>query len=400
MDRHIIYFGIDGFPIEVERVRDRRLAGRPVALIPSSGARAVVAAVSAEARSEGVREGMALTLAKRYCPKLQIILPDPALYQRAQDAALHILGDYSPLIEPEGYGRIYLDLTGTRRLFGDAKDVGAKMRKEVNERLRLTGDLGLATNKLVSRVAGELAHAGIWDVLPGSEAAFLSPLPPWLLPGVGALTARRLLEELNLRTVGQVAAVDPAHLRMAFGALGAILAQRARGIDPRPVLPPARVPEATADMLLGSDTNDELQLEAALWQLAERLGAHLRSLGKVALELKLTARFSDGRDATRTLRLSCFTNLDLELAEHLVELGRRLFERRVRVRYVRAAAPRLEEENLQRDLFGVEPEREKLRALHGALDRLRGKYGLDSIKWGKVALAEQLRDISQTEDKN
>jgi len=388
MNRHIIYFGIDGFPIEVERVVDRRLRDRPVALIPRTGSRTVIAAASPEARAEGVREGMALTLAKRYCPKLQVLLPNPPLVRRAQNKVLEVLGEFSPLVEPEGQGRVYLDLSGTRRLLGEAKDAGAKMRREVSDRLRLSGDLGLASNKLVSRVAGELAHAGIWDVLPGGEAAFLSPLQPWRLPGVGELGARRLMEDLNLKTLGQVAAVDPAHLRMAFGAFGTVLARRARGIDPRPVLPPARVPEVSAELLLGEDTNEQIQLDSALWQLAERLGVYLRLNRKIPLTLRLTARFADGRDHSRTVRVTQPTNLDIELAASLAEAGRELLTRRVRVRYLRATAPKLADENLQLGLFGDAPERERLRRLHLAIDRLRGKYGDDAIKWGTVALAE------------
>jgi len=392
MARHIIYFGIPDFSIAVERVRDRQLRERPVVMIPSTGARTVIAAASVEARAEGVREGMPLTVARRYCPRMQILLPDPALYRRAMTKVVGVLSQYSPLIEPEGYGHIYLDISGTRRLLGEAKDAGAHMRREIGAQLRLEGDLGLATNKLVSRVAGELAHAGMWDVLPGNEADFLSPLPPWRLPGIGAIGARRLMEELNLRTVGEVSRIDPAYLHMAFGPFGAVLAQRARGIDPRPVLPPARTPTAMAETLLADDTNDALQLDAAVFVLAERLGLYLRTQGKVARNLQLTARFGDGRDFSRSCRLEEPTNLDVELAAALRAPTEKLFGRRVRVRYLRLNATRLDEENRQRGLFGDSPEHERLRALHHALDRLRAKYGQESVTWGQVAQAKAERE--------
>lgn len=367
-------------------------------LAPKAGSRAVVVAASREARSDGIYEGMPLPLARRYCPKLQILLPDDALYHRAQTAMAGVLSAYSPLVEPETQGRLYVDLSGTRRLLGEAKDVGWRMRREIAERLRLAGDLGLATNKLISRVAGDLVHEGIWDVFPGGEAAFLAPLPPWHLPGIGAVQARRLLEELNLRSVGQIAAVDPAHLEMAFGAFGAVLAQRALGIDPRPVLPPARTPRAMAETLLAEDTNDDRQLDAAVWILAEQLGRHLRQRGQLPLSLQLTARFSDGRDQMRTVRLAEPSNLDLDLAAALKPAADKLFERRVRLRYLRLQAPQLAAENLQRNLFGEPPAREQTRALHRAIDRLREKYGDPVIRWGTVALAEKLRE-PQAENK-
>lgn len=226
MTRHIIYFGIRDFAVAVERVRDKRLRERPVVMIPSAGARAVIAASSPEARAEGVREGMPLTVARRYCPKLQILLPDPALYRRAMTKVVGLLAHYSPLVE---------------------------------------------------------------------------------------------------------------------------------------------------------DTNDDLQLDAAVFVLAEKLGTHLRTLGKVAKNLRLTARFSDGRDFSRSIKLAQPSNLDLDLAAALREPAGKLFDRRVRVRYLRLNATRFDEEDLQRSLFGDPPERERLRALHRTLDRLRAKYGDEAV---------------------
>lgn len=390
--RHIICFNIHGFPIEVERVRDASLRGRPVVLTPKSGSRAVVAAVSQEARREGISEGMPLALAKRYCPQTRVILPNEPLYQRAQDSMQKILNRFSPLVEPETPGRLYIDLTGTRRLLGEAKDVGADMRREIAGRLQLSGDLGLATNKLVSRVAGDLVRDGIWDVFPGGEAAFLAPLPPWRLPDVGAVTSRRLLEELGLRSVGQIAAIEATHLEMAFGNFGLVLFQRARGIDPRPVLPPVRAPGATTEMLLAADTNVDEQLEGAIWGLAEQLGRHLRKRGKTALSLQLTARFSDGRDQQRSISLANPTNLDHDLVVQIKEAAAQLFARRVRVRYLRLTAARLEDENLQRGLFDDDDAVERSRALHRAIDRIRDKYGDQALQRGPVALAEKMRE--------
>jgi len=390
--RHIICFNVHGFPIEIERVRDASLRERPVVLTPKSGSRAVVAAVSPEARREGITEGMPLALARRYCPQMRIILPNESLYQRAQQSMTKILSRFSPLVEPEAPGRLYVDLTGTRRLLGEAKDVGAVMRREIAGRLSLSGDLGLATNKLVSRVAGDLVRDGLWDVFPGGEASFLAPLPPWRLPDVGAVTSRRLLEELGLRSVGQIAALEATHLEMAFGSFGLVLFQRARGIDPRPVLPPTRAPGATAEMLLAADTNDDEQLTAAVWGLAEQLGRHLRQRGKTALSLQLTARFSDGRDLRRSVSPAKPTNLDHELVVEIREAAAQLFARRVRVRYLRLTAARLEDENLQRDFFSDDDAVERSRALHRAIDRIREKYGEQAVKRGPVALAEKLRE--------
>jgi DNA polymerase-4 len=176
-----------------------------VAIVPSHSDRGLLQTVSAEARADGVREGMPVYQARRLCPSLMLIPPDPLLAARAMENLLRLAGRYSPTWEAAAPGRLYLDLTGSGRLHGSGRDVAARMEKEIGDALTLWGTVGLAGNKLVSRIASEIIkRPGVCEILRGSEKTFIGPLPVGVLPGVGS-ARQTILQELNLRRVEQVA---------------------------------------------------------------------------------------------------------------------------------------------------------------------------------------------------
>ena len=153
MDRHIAFFQIPSFEIALVRRHESALRSRPIAIGTRQSARACLREVSQEASEDGVRPGMSVELARRLCPRMQIFPPDPlraaAVHQRLQ----RIMAEYAPVWEPVGHGHVFLDLTGTQRLFGPAVDTAMRIEREVIRREHLTGVLGVGTNKLISRVA-------------------------------------------------------------------------------------------------------------------------------------------------------------------------------------------------------------------------------------------------------
>ena len=151
MPRTILFIDPPAFCTTVEALVAPALRTRPVAVAPPGAERAVVLALSTEARRAGVERGMAVRQARKLCPDLVLIPPNPRLYARASSALHQILRAYAPVIEPRGYGHAFLDLTGTGRLFGPPVDVAARVRREVRERLRLPLSVGVAANKLVSQ---------------------------------------------------------------------------------------------------------------------------------------------------------------------------------------------------------------------------------------------------------
>src|SRR5262245_25997366 len=313
MSRSVLHVDIAAFPIAVERVIEPELRGRPVLLAPAGSARALVLLASQEAAHDGVRAGMPLPVALRRCPGAAVLHPNESLYRRATGAVLSLLGGYSPLVEPAALGQTFLDLTGTGRLFGAAQDAAARIRGEIEARLRLRPTVGLATSKLVSRVAARVIRPdGLCDVFPGSEATFLAPLPVGLLPAAHGATRERLAD-LNVGRVADLLRFSAAQLVVAFGAHGGRLRSQALGIDASPVRPPETAAAVVEEETLAEDSNEEAALLRTLLGLCERAGARLRRLGARAGRLRVTLRHSDEVVARREERLEPPLASDLAL---------------------------------------------------------------------------------------
>ncbi len=390
MERRILHLRVISFPVEVYRVKDPFLKGRPVVVSAGRGPRGVVLSASREAEEDGVRPGMTLPEARRWCRGALVLPPDPILFDRAERALAGILQRFSPMVEPVGGGRLYVDLTGTGRLLGAAVDVARRIQKEIGQRLSLGPNAGLGVNKLISGVATQVRRpVSLLDVLAGQEEDFLSPLAIRHLPAVNPRTEGRLLEELNIRKVKELRAVDLPHLNLAFGANGPTLYRQARGIDESPVRPPERALTVEADETLSEDTNDDSKLLGCLYAMLERCGARLRALGLPAGEALLSARYSDGVTVSRTTAISPPSTRDLTLYSHVRPLFERVVARRGRVRYLRVRFMKLAPAPAQMLLFEPSaPSREGLRepGLIAALDRVRGRFGARSITFGRAAV--------------
>ena len=383
MERHVLHLDVTAFAVAVERVVEPRLRGRPVVVAPPHAPRALVRAVSVEARRWGIAPGTPLAQARRACRELVVLAPNERLYARASRAVFRVLADFAPVVEPAGDGDAYLDLTGTGRLLGPPVDVAERLRREMRARLRLGPTLGLAANKLVSRVAGETSRPeGLCRVSPGGERGFFAPLPVGLLPGVAEDVRERLLE-FNVRLLGELAVVSAGHLTMAFGSLGPVLHQRARGVDFSPVRPPERRPAVAEELTLPDDTNDPEELAAYLFALAERAGARLRGLGALAGEVAVEAHYSDYRQTRRHARLGQPADDNHALFEAARVLLESALTRRVRVRHLRLVLRRLGRRPRQLELFAA-PKPQKHGELPAALDRIRTRYGEGAVRFGRT----------------
>src|SRR5919201_693763 len=153
MPRSVLFIDPPAFCTSVEGLVAPALRTRPVAVAPPGADRATIIALSAEARLAGVSQRIPVRHARKICPDLVLLPPNPVLYARASRALHEIFRMYAPTIEPRGYGHAFLDLTGTGRLFGPAVDVAARVQREVRERLRLPVSVGVAANKMVSQAA-------------------------------------------------------------------------------------------------------------------------------------------------------------------------------------------------------------------------------------------------------
>ncbi len=404
MPRSILFVDPPAFCTTVEALVAPALRTRPVAVAPPGAERAVVLALSTEARRAGLERGMAVQQARKLCPDLVLIPPNPRLYARASSALLEILRAYAPVIEPRGYGHAFLDLTGTGRLFGPPVDVAARVRREVRERLRFPLSVGVAANKLVSQAvvrADRRSDAGDSDALIvpyGVEAGFLAPHPLIVLPDLHPRVRTRL-DDYQLDCIGEVAAISESALCAVFGGTGRTLRARALGIDPRPVLPPERLAELRLAHILSTDTNDLGVLHALLRTLTERLGRRLRRGGLVARRLRLEVGYADHTDAARAVPLP-LSALDADLWDAARQALAMANRKRIAVRGLTLTMERVEDQSAQLELWessaGVihrdgeigdaagRPATPPLRrfALQGAVDRIHSRYGTRGVLRG------------------
>jgi DNA polymerase-4 len=391
LSRYIIHIHIPAFPIAVARVRRPDLRERPVAVAPLHSERALVLAVSAEARQEGVYKGMPLAKAVQFCPNLNILSPDPELTGKAVQVLSAAVARYTPLWEPARPGHIFLDVTGTERLWGRAKDTAGRLRREIREQLSLPGVAGVAGNKLVSGIAAEVitpetrsSSTGVLDVDPGGESSFIAPLKVDVLPGIGPVRKRLLLEELNITLAGEIAALELYHLKLVFGREAYVMHQRSLGIDPTPVYPPRAEPKVTAEQTLRVDENDDRKLLGVLYGLVEQCGRELRQRELFCSRAGLTIRYADQQELSGRLELDQPGFWDQELYEPLQALFLKLCQRRVRVRFLRVwfwdfCAP-----ITQLSLFQTPSLNEKTAGLTRALERVRSKHGGQALCYGRV----------------
>lgn len=384
MTRDILHLAVPDFDVALARAVDPSLLHRPLAVAVGQSQGSLLRCVSIEARQDGVIPGMNVHLARKCCPALQLLTPRPELVCRAVRVLQTLAGHCSPLWELNGEGKLFLDLTGSRRLLGSPLDVATRLEQQIADRLQLPAICGVAGNKLVARMAAStLNRPGICDVLRGSERNFIAPMAVSCLPGIGRLRTERLLQDLNLHRVEQVAALSVAQLEPICGPFSALLQQRSHGIDPDPVRPPQRAMNVIEEALLERASNEETIIRAALGRLAERCGLHLRSLGRGSKRLHLALVYADGHRAERRLTLASPCHLDLDLMNAADKLLQRAWQRRIRLRLLRLSCEQLVAPSRQLTLFSEPQTKRGSDILQNSFDELRNRFGNQAVGWGR-----------------
>jgi DNA polymerase-4 len=338
----------------------------------------------------GIRKGMALRRAVRFCKDAQILPPHPDRYELAMRDVLKRTLPYSPLIETgEDDGHLFMDATGTSRLFGPPRDVAWRLRRQIKTDLGLDPVWSVAPNKLVAKVATRLVKPdGEYIVAPGEEKALLAPLPVGLLPGIEHADQLRL-REFNLTHAFQVAALSLEQLEIPFAARARLLYEAVRGIDPSVVLPVGqKPPKVIADHEFGTDTNDAHNLEAVLYGLVEQVGSRLRRRRRAARRIAVILDYSDGMRRARQLAVRPATANDLILFERACRTFQLAWTRRVRIRHMRLVCDRLIFPPAQLELFAADQAaNEKRCGLITAIDTVRQRFGNQALRFGRTLAA-------------
>jgi nucleotidyltransferase/DNA polymerase involved in DNA repair len=381
--RSIIHLDMDAFYASVEQLDHPAYRGRPVVVgaDPKGGAgRGVVAACSYEARRFGVRSALPISRAYRLCPQAVFVLPRMARYVEMSDRIFAILREYTDLMEPLSIDEAFLDVTGSRRLFGPAEAIGRTLKARIRAEVGLVASIGIAPNKFLAKIGSDLKKPdGFVVVAPGQERAFLDPLPLSRLWGVGPKTETRLTQ-LGFSTVGQLARCPVATLEEVFGQGGRALWELANGIDDRSVEPVQEAKSIGAEHTFGEDTADPDLLRRTLLDLADRVGQRLRHDGVLAGGVTLKHRDHRFQTITRAAVLSHPTDVGDTLFREAWRLFTRLDREGGLVRLVGITATRLapaDRPEEQLDLF--QPPPDPRRTLARTMDAIRERFGSEAI---------------------
>jgi DNA polymerase-4 len=377
---------MDAFYASVEQLRRPELRGKPV-IVGHDGPRGVVAAASYEARKFGVHSAMPSATARRLCPGAIFVGADFAAYRDASAVVFSVLRRYTPVIEPLSLDEANLDLSGNREARGQPDAIGRRLKAEVLEATGgLTASVGIASVKAVAKIASEHQKPdGLVVVPPGTEAAFLAPLPLRALPGLGPAAERRL-DGLGLKTVGDIARTPVEVLSARLGSAGPTMLAMAMGDDPRAVSIPGMPKSISREVTFERDVRDAGSLRRTVRTLAQDVTQSLRRNGLWAKTVRLKVRFEGFDTHTFQATLATATDLDEEVLATADRLLREALAKPRPVRLIGIGAAGLTEAT-QDGLF--DQDRSRRRSLDSAMDQLRRRFGPQAVHRGQAVIGEQ-----------
>jgi DNA polymerase IV len=392
----ILHVDLDAFFVSCELLRRPELGGLPVVVgggreshpgqVRQPG-RGVVAAASYEARAYGVRSAQPLAKALGLCPELVVLPVDIAEYARISHQVFSILAEYTPLVEPGSLDEAFLDLTGADHLSHGGEAAAKEITSRLATELGLPCSVGVATTKVVAKVASDLHKPrGLVVVAPGAESDFLAPLAVECLPGAGPKTTAKL-KLLGIDTLGKLATAPTSLLIETLGPNSEALQLRARGVDPSPVVVPGIPKSISREETYSKDLLSRKELGDRLAALSAGVGSRLRSSSLAAHSVTIKVRFANFETVTRTRRLPEATFADLELEAGALELFEEVWTHGQAVRLLGVGAEGLSEVR-QMSLFENGGERDE--RLDLALDGLRGRFGGHAISRGTASLDDPI----------
>src|SRR5512138_3127639 len=404
MPRTILHIDLDAFFCAVEEVRDATLRGKAFAVGGKPEERGVVASCSYAARRMGVRSAMPMSRAIRLCPGLIIVPSRHGRYSDVSRQVMQRLQDLTPLVEQISIDEAFLDLSDIHEA---PEQIAQKLQSRINTELQLPCSIGIASNKLVAKIATEVGKAlrlreirsaqreagppnALTIVPPGEEAAFLAALPAEMLWGVGPKTSARLTE-LGIHTIGDIAKWPESELIRLFGENGRDLARHSKGIDDRPITTERETKSISQEITYSRDVRDDRVLEKTLHEMSAEVGKQLRENNLAGKTIKLKLRWPDFTTLTRQTTLNSPTDQEEEIERVALELLRSVRKPNQAVRLIGVGVTGLGQPIRQLGLWdssethrtaAVRINSEKERKLQEVMDELQEKYGRNVIHKG------------------
>jgi len=380
----ILHVDMDAFFVSVELLERPELRGLPVIVGGKANERGVVTSASYEARKFGVHSAMPLRTAAKLCPGAVFLDNRHELYSQWSDRVAAILGKYSPVVEMASIDEAYLDLTGTERIQGPALAAAHHLINEITDSTGLPCSGGLASTRLVAKVASEQAKPrGLVWVPRGAEAKFLSALSVRKIPGIGKVT-QAALAAAQIHIVEELAAVPREKLEERFGRWGTALYRKARGHDTYEFFVEAQPKSISHNCTFAKDTAERQIVESTLSRLAQKAGKRLRDAGLFCRTVTLTLRYADFRMITRSRTLAAPTDLDSVILSTIRELLTSCWTGAPKLRLVGVGLSSFLPASAATGQMQLldDARREKLERLARTTDRLRDRFGFSKVQLG------------------
>ncbi|HEY60981.1 MAG TPA: DNA polymerase IV [Anaerolineae bacterium] len=383
--RKILHLDLDAFFCSVEEKFNPDLQGKPFATGGSPDGRGVVTSCSYAARRSGIKAAMPMRIAIRKCPKLLIVQSHYHTYLAESKKIMTILHNLSPLVEQISIDEAFLDISD---LLEAALTIAHRIQSRIYKELGLPSSIGIASNKLVAKIAtniakvkyrGENAPMAILEVLPGEEAKFLSALPVEEMWGIGLKTVP-YLEKLGLITIGDIASANMDILEKHFGKFAKILHQRARGIDIRPVGEDDGIKSISNEITFSRDSNNSKELTNTIKNLSEKVGNRLRKRRLCGFTVRLKVRWPNFETHTRQLTLTQPTNQGSVIYQNALKLFHQIWKAGKPVRLIGICVVNLTPIFQQLSLWDKTYEKES--RLLEAIDTLKQRFGRGVIQKG------------------
>jgi len=372
--RYIAHFDLDSFFVSVEMLLDPSLLGKAV-VVGGSKDRGVVTTCSYEARKFGVRSAMPMRKAMELCPHAIIVKSSYGQYAKYSAWVTNIIAANAPLYEKASIDEFYIDLTGMDTFFNPLEWT-IKLRQTIMDETGLPISFGLATNKLVAKIATDEAKPnGYLFVTPGKEKEFLAPLPVEKLGGVGKKSHQTLLG-LGIYTIGDILKYDAGLLEKALGKWGTQLIRQANGLSDSVVSPHRESKSISAENTFEENTLDVDILLAQLVGQAERVAYELRQEKKYATCVAIKFRNANFETSTRQITIPA-TIADSDIIKAATDLFTKLYVPGTMVRLLGVRLAGLTDTGAQTNLFDNKTEQH---ALYEAIDSVKNKFGKSLLR--------------------
>lgn len=383
MNRKIIHLDLDAFFCAVEEQRDPSLRGKAFAVGGQPNHRGVVSSCSYPARKYGIHSAMPTARALQLYPDLIIVSGHHRQYGEMSQKVMKHLYNRTNLVEQISIDEAFIDVSDLKAL---PYILAKELQTDIWNYLQLPCSLGVATNKLVAKIANNIGKSSaktngppmaIKVIPPGQEAAFLAPLPVRELWGVGPKTALAF-EDMGIKTIGDIARWSTDDLITRFGKHGEDLARRAKGIDTRPVTTEHEAKSISHEITFAEDITDEDELHRTILYLAENVGLRLRRADLTGSTVKIKLRWSDFTTLTRQITLDKPTNQDNDILTAALNLFDNNWPRSRPVRLIGVGVSSFGAPAHQLSLWETPSQRGE--RLQEALDAVRDRYGKKAIR--------------------